>query len=90
MSATVFHSRPAYSLPRYCRVALLNNVSLKQVKHLIAASTAASTDDVFSESKTVLNSAASSGDKAVFEAVLAELEKYWPAWRVRPIIVLTA
>lgn len=54
-----------------------------QVKHLITSSTAASTDDVFSESRTVLNSAASSGGGGVFEAVLAEVERYWPAWRVR-------
>ena len=54
-----------------------------QVKNLVAASTATSTDDVFSESRTVLNSAASSGDVEVFNAVLAELEKSWPAWRVR-------
>lgn len=54
-----------------------------QVKHLVTSSTAASTDDVFSESRTVLNSAARSGGEEVFEAVLAELERYWPAWRVR-------
>lgn len=59
------------------------------MKTLVAASTAASTDDMFSESRTVLNSAASSGGVEVFNAVLAELEKSWPAWRVRPI-ALTA
>lgn len=54
-----------------------------QVKNLVSASTAATADDIFSESRTVLNSAASSGSEEVFTAVLAELERIWPAWRVR-------
>lgn len=49
----------------------------------MSASTAASADDIFSESRTVLNSAASSGNEEVFNTVLAELERSWPAWRVR-------
>lgn len=54
----------------------------------MSASTAASADDIFSESGTVLNSAASSGDEEAFNAVLAELERTWPAWRVRYMTVI--
>lgn len=48
----------------------------------MSASTAAAADDIFSESRTVLNSAACSGGEDVFSAVLTELENIWPAWRV--------
>lgn len=59
-----------------------STVSFK-VEGLLAASTAAASDDIFSESRTILNSAASSGGTYVFEAVLSELETHWSGWQVR-------
>ncbi|CAM9163107.1 unnamed protein product [Ectocarpus fasciculatus] len=58
-----------------------------EVEHLLAASTAASTNDIFSESRTVLNSAASSGGSQVFAAVLDELEGCLSAWQVKRMMV---
>ncbi|CAN0314212.1 unnamed protein product, partial [Ectocarpus sp. 13 AM-2016] len=58
-----------------------------RVEHLLAASTAASTNDIFSESRTVLNSAAISGGSQVFVAVLDELEGCLSTWQVKRMMI---
>eukprot|EP00752_Nemacystus_decipiens_P012128 g10753.t1 len=67
--------------------ALGRRLTHEEVKNLVSASTAASADDIFSESRTVLNSAASSGSEEVFEVVLTELERIWPARRVTRMMI---
>ncbi|CAN0212826.1 unnamed protein product [Ectocarpus sp. 6 AP-2014] len=67
--------------------ALGSRLDQGEVEHLMAASTAASTNDIFSESRTVLNSAASSGGSQVFVAVLDELERCLSAWQVKRMMI---
>ncbi|CBJ33414.1 hypothetical protein Esi_0477_0013 [Ectocarpus siliculosus] len=67
--------------------ALGSRLDQGEVEHLLAASTAASTNDIFSESRTVLNSAASSGGSQVFVAVLDLLERCLSAWQVKRMMI---
>ncbi|CAN0117521.1 unnamed protein product, partial [Hapterophycus canaliculatus] len=67
--------------------ALSNRLSKGQVEGLLAASTAAASDDIFCESRTILNSAASSGGTGVFETILSQLDTRWSGWQVKRIMI---
>ncbi|CAM9510922.1 unnamed protein product [Scytosiphon promiscuus] len=68
-------------------MALNDRLRNGQVEILLAASTAAASDDIFCESRTILNSAAISGGPEVFEAVLSQLEAHWSGWQVKRMMM---